>query len=186
MNIDWDKTQIMVDLETLGTAPGCAILSIGAAKFDQNGIINTFYTTIRLESNVDCGLTINPNTLKWWVAQNGFKDLLLSENAKHINSAFIEFSTWADNENRKIDIWGNGSDFDNAILSYTYDKLRIARPKGWSYSGNRCYRTVKNLYPEIEIDRIGEHHNAVDDAKSQALHLIKIWNLSNSRSLSIV
>ena len=36
------------------------------------------------------------------------------------------------------------------------------------------YRTLKNLLPYIEMERVGEHHNALDDAKSQALHAIKL------------
>lgn len=178
MNIDWDKSQIMIDLETLGTEPGCAILSIGAVKFDKAGIIDSFYEKISLESNTNSGLIINPGTLKWWVDQPGFKDLLLDKRAKCINEALLEFALWADKENKEIHLWGNGSDFDNSILSFTFNKMMLNRPKGWKYSGNRCYRTIKSLYQDIELDRIGEHHNAVDDARSQALHLIKIWKSS--------
>jgi inhibitor of KinA sporulation pathway (predicted exonuclease) len=30
------------------------------------------------------------------------------------------------------------------------------------------------LRPSIKLERVGTHHNALDDAKSQALHLMKI------------
>ena len=36
---------------------------------------------------------------------------------------------------------------------------------------------------EIKIKRKGAHHNALDDAESQALHLIEIFNSFDSRDL---
>jgi inhibitor of KinA sporulation pathway (predicted exonuclease) len=34
---------------------------------------------------------------------------------------------------------------------------------------------VKNLHPEITMNRTGTHHNALDDARNQAQHLIDIF-----------
>jgi exodeoxyribonuclease VIII len=42
----------------------------------------------------------------------------------------------------------------------------------WRHWNDRCYRTVKSLYPDVKLERVGTHHNAVDDAESQARHLI--------------
>lgn len=44
----------------------------------------------------------------------------------------------------------------------------------WAFWNDRCYRTLK-ARSELKIARTGTHHNALDDAKSQALHLITIW-----------
>lgn len=44
----------------------------------------------------------------------------------------------------------------------------------WRYTNDRCYRTIKSLYPHIPMERTGTHHNAADDAASQAAHLIAI------------
>jgi inhibitor of KinA sporulation pathway (predicted exonuclease) len=33
---------------------------------------------------------------------------------------------------------------------------------------------MKNMYPAIKLARTGTHHNAVDDAASQAYHLMNI------------
>jgi inhibitor of KinA sporulation pathway (predicted exonuclease) len=47
----------------------------------------------------------------------------------------------------------------------------------WKFYNNRCYRTLKNL-PAAKgttIDRgTGTHHNALDDAVSQAKHAVQI------------
>jgi hypothetical protein len=37
---------VMIDLETLGTRPGCVILSIGAAVFDEKDIVHRHHVII--------------------------------------------------------------------------------------------------------------------------------------------
>jgi hypothetical protein len=51
-----------------------------------------------------------------------------------------------------------------------------------SYNG-RCYRTVKQQFPDIKLTRFGTYHNALDDAYSQAEHMVQIckqrgWKLA--------
>ena len=48
---------VMIDLETMGNTPGCAIISIGAVEFSEEGLGAEFYCTIDLEDSVKCGLT---------------------------------------------------------------------------------------------------------------------------------
>jgi hypothetical protein len=71
-----------------------------------------------------------------------------------------------------VRLWGNGSDFDNALLSVAYDAANV-KP-GWEFWNNRCYRTFKNQAPDIKIVRGGTYHDAFDDAVDQAKHLQKI------------
>lgn len=73
-----------------------------------------------------------------------------------------------------VRVWGNGSDFDNVILRNAYAAIGSTYP--WRYNDNMCYRTIKNLAPDVKMARQGVHHNALDDARSQALHLIAICN----------
>lgn len=69
-------------------------------------------------------------------------------------------------------LWGNGSDFDNVILASAYRSCNLEVP--WKFWNNRCYRTVKALRPDIKIHRSGTYHNALDDAVSQAEHLMRM------------
>ena len=71
-----------------------------------------------------------------------------------------------------IGVWGNGASFDNVILSESYYRAAILRP--WPFWKDRCYRTIKTIYPDVELVRSGTHHNALDDARTQAEHLIAI------------
>jgi exodeoxyribonuclease VIII len=78
-----------------------------------------------------------------------------------------------------IKVWGNGSDFDNKLLSTAYEKIGWKHLIPWNFRNNRCYRTVKNLYPSVKMKRSGDHHNALDDAKSQANHLLELLKIGD-------
>jgi exodeoxyribonuclease VIII len=53
----------------------------------------------------------------------------------------------------------------------------------WEFWKDKCYRTVKGMYPDVKMERSGTHHNALDDAFYQTLHLIAINEVSNGRVL---
>jgi len=66
--------RIMVDIETLGTDPGAAIVSIGAVRFsttnDAAGAIEAeFFESVALESCDAYGLDIDGSTVEWWLGQ---------------------------------------------------------------------------------------------------------------------
>ena len=60
----------------------------------------------------------------------------------------------------------------NIILSEAYQRIGTSAP--WPFWKDRCYRTMKNMHPGVQMERAGTHHNALDDAKTQALHLMRI------------
>lgn len=162
----------MIDLETMDTAPTAAIVSIGAVQFDKSGVLDEFYAIIDLQSSVDWGLTMSPSTVQWWISQKNKTDTFDGDKSDLLPAVLRGFANWLPKDCK---VWGNGADFDNVILRNAYDACSIPLP--WKYYNNACYRTMKNLAPTANISRIGIHHNALDDAKSQALHLISIVDM---------
>lgn len=167
---------IMLDLETMGVKPYSPIVAIGAVLFDPKSdqIGETFYQLIDLQSCEDAGLKICADTVLWWLRQSdAARGQLCNPSLERtsLKNALLDFSMWVP-EGAKV--WGNGSDFDNVILESAYEVCGQKVP--WNYWNNRCYRTVKNLKPSVEIVREGVHHNALDDAISQAKHLQRILN----------
>jgi len=164
----------MLDLETFGTDPDAPVIAIGCVEFDAEGIGSTFYRIIDLSTIVG-----NPNmdTIRWWMnqsdeARNIFKD---SAPTVSIQQALVDFSEWVNTTGIKR-VWGNSASFDNVILRNTYKECGLKAP--WMWWNDMCYRTIKNLHSGIKMStRSGTHHNAVDDAISQAQHLIEINNL---------
>jgi len=164
---------VMIDLETMGTRPNAPIIAIGAVTFDANATYDEFYVNIDLESAVnDSHAVVDPKTVLWWMEQSGEARSALRGDKKKILTALYEFRDWL-KPDKPEGVWGNGASFDNTILSETYRRMNLTPP--WPFWADRCYRTMKNMYPQIEMDRSGVHHNALDDAKSQANHLIRIW-----------
>ena len=171
---------VMVDLETLGRRAGCSVLSIGAVAFDAGtGKLGPeFYTVVKVASCEAAGLHTDPDTVAWWERQNHEAQKVLKQaRATHGNEALGEalvgFNGYlAQFGPNTVRVWGNGSDFDNAILINCYAATNLEA--GWKFWNNRCFRSLKGMVPSVKVDRIGTYHNALDDAKTQALHAIKV------------
>lgn len=167
---------VMVDLETTGTGPDAAIASIGAVALDRaSGQLGpTFYQMVDIVSAVGIGGKIDATTFLWWMQQ--------SESARetfrgkeHICVVLQHFSEWivrVAGSTEDVRVWGNGADFDPVVLGESYK--RAGHPVPWKFWNVRCFRTLRNESKQIEFERIGTHHNALDDAISQAKHLLKI------------
>lgn len=171
---------VMLDLETLGTSAGCSILSIGAIYFDQAGLGQEFYQVISKYSCGQHGLSEDAATLKWWSERTPEARQVLEEaelpDAMPLTDALIRFNAFL-KLNTGVKVWGNGADFDNSILIAAYRATGVEQ--GWGPWCGRCYRTLKSLVPNApNLVRVGVYHNALDDAKSQALHAIELVKYS--------
>jgi exodeoxyribonuclease VIII len=160
----------MLDLETMGTGQDAAIVSVAAVRSTETEIVDSFNVCVSLQSSVSAGMVIDPSTVIWWMRQSDESRQVLTGSAVSLRACCELFAAWI---GKDCELWGNGADFDNAIMSNAYRMVGLEQP--WHYTANRCFRTVKALYPQIEFERIGTHHSALDDAKSQALHLIKCF-----------
>ena len=164
------KTQIMIDLETLGNKPGSVIVAIGAVKFSGGEITSSFYERVDPESCVAAGLQMDSSTVMWWLQQADAARLEITKPGKALREVLEAFAAWIGRDDAVV--WGNGAAFDNVVLAAAYDRAGMDRP--WKFWNDRCYRTLKSLHPEVPMDRAGTHHNALDDAESQARHLMAI------------
>lgn len=153
---------VMVDLETLDTRPTAAIISIGAVIFDGFAAGREFYVAVDMQSSLEAGLTSNPRTLAWWGDQSAEARAVFTD-PNRMPLAFASFLP------PDCCVWGNGASFDNAILQNAYAAAGMDLP--WKFWNDRCYRTVAACAPTRRVQS-GTHHNALDDAKSQAEHLL--------------
>lgn len=185
------QVHVMLDIETMGDCNDAAILSIGAVKFNRTDILEEFHVGVDLVSCMNHGLKTTPSTIMWWLHPDraAAREQLLSLETIDLVSALTGFTEWYENvptpngdvpfpgegvhiHGAELPIWGNGSTFDNVILRSAYATARMQYPaKFWN---DQCYRTMKYRYPDIEMIREGTHHDALDDARSQAKHLQRI------------
>lgn len=171
---------VMLDLETMGTGPQAAIIAIGAVEFDisTRQIGERFYAVIDLESAVACGGIMDASTVLWWLRQSDAARGAFARDGEHIGVVLQRFSDWMADRGPRDDVrvWGNGAAFDNVILASAYRNSHLPLP--WGFWNDRCYRTVRAQHPTVPMRRTGTHHNAVDDADSQARHLLDVLSPS--------
>lgn len=184
-----DYTDVMIDLETLGTVPGCAIVSIGAVAFNEFEVEQDgFYMVVKIDNWNTLGLTIDGlwkdiDTIDWWRKQSDEARAVFEHPHRASLHACLRFLGGYIASYGSPRVWGNGADFDNPIIAVAADKVGIDPKKLWEPYNGRCYRTVKNQYKDVKLVRTGTHHNALDDARSQAQHLVDIcrqrgWRLA--------
>lgn len=168
----------MIDLETLSTARNAVFLSIGAVQFDlETGKFGeTFYANIDLASARALGLHVDVNTVKWWMEQRPEIFTMMFQNPDYIATVLANFANWMYKEDIEF-VWGNSASFDLGILGNAFDAIGMERP--WKYSGERCFRTLKGLFPQfiesLKFKRELEH-DPVYDCKKQIVQLINIMD----------
>lgn len=169
---------IMIDLETMGLRPDAAIVSIGAVHFDKTTILSEFYTPVSLKSCIDAGLTTDQSTIDWWMKQSVEARMAWqTDDAPSLYDALSNYTAWLRKigTDKEICPWGNGSDFDNVLMVSAHRALHVE--PYWKYWNHHCFRTMKNMFEVANMPRQGTHHNALDDAKHQALHLQRILQI---------
>ena len=179
-------THIMLDLESMGRGPQAAIVAIGAVCFSlvERSIVSEFYVVMDLKSSVTSGGTMCPETVMWWLEQCREAQDALLQPAMLIGGALERFTNWIDastvnvageyGHRASVRVWGNGATFDNVIITSAYENCEMPRP--WAFCHDRCYRTVVANAPTRRTYEGGVKHNALADARAQALHLINFMD----------
>lgn len=167
------NAHVMLDLETMGTGNNAAIIAIGAAAFDKDGVRARYYNTVSLESSIAVGMQMDASTVMWWLQQSeDARKALLVPDQVPLATALEEFSEFYLTYAKGGGVWGNGATFDNTVIGNAYRLTGIKRP--WSFRLDRCYRTVREMHPPLALPMAGTAHNALDDAVYQARYLIKL------------
>ena len=172
---------IALDLETVSTERNAGILQIGAVipRFDRlelpPSFAHTFSVTIRYEDVLDmvskAHCHLDDGTMQWWQKQDPeTRKEVFSGQCSYVDAMRL-FCEWIDyvreSSGHEVAIWGNGSDFDNPILTNSLDACGIHGV--WKYYNNRDLRTLRALLP-IDIKSIPniKPHTALSDAKHEA------------------
>lgn len=156
---------VMLDLETLGTRPGCVIRSVGACSFElETSVVGAgFYRNVTRESCEALGLHVDPKTEAWWAQQSDEARSHLEPDQRDIEDVVRELhnafrGTGADC------IWCHGATFDVPIWEAAAHLLCLQVP--WKFFNVRDTRTLFDLagFDTRTVGREGTHHNALDDA----------------------
>lgn len=169
------ENNIMLDFETLAKSADAVIISIGAVRFDDERIYDSFYRIVDPESCIKYGMKIDPKTIEWWQKQSPEAKAEFENNeGESIREVLRDFRVWIVSppfsSANDYQIWGNGAAFDNVLL---HTALALTNVQELNYTKDRCYRTMNASFGKF-IDspqRTGVYHKAVDDAFYQAKKL---------------
>lgn len=158
----------MLDLETRGTKPGCAIGSIGCVRMCDNA---SFY--VRLDWPEQPNWTQDTATLLWWEKQSQevYREAMTGDEDNL--AALVGLGGFLHAHSMNPVIWAKGIDFDPPILADLYHRMKLPIP--WKYNNVRDFRTVKKIFDWKSKPRSpSEMHNALFDAQTQAEELLAI------------
>lgn len=165
------KYDVQIDIETFSQKKTAAVASIGAVKFTDKEILDTFSININPRSCKEAGLHFDIQTIEWWKQQKPEAYKSLKNNRVSLQTALTEFSTWYGP--KSTGTWACGPDFDLVILENAYNMCNITAP--WKYYDARCFRTFKAIFPS-KIVRQGIYHDARDDAIYQTNYILDVLN----------
>lgn len=174
----------MLDIETGSTKPNAVVPQVGCVAF----LLNKNHLVGEHQWNLDVLKQTNrvydQSTMDWWYKQPGETYIKVWKNGVLSPSEFcLDFADWfretvrefADERdkhgNPMINVWGNAPSFDCVILKDMFNSVNLELP--WKYWDERCYRTMKNMFPNVE-KRSSTEHTALQDARDQARHLSDI------------
>lgn len=175
--------KIMLDLETLGLATNAAILTIGAVSFDEDQVTSKFYSQVSLTSSVAAGLTVDPDTIKFWMSQPEDARKQAFAGSTPLFVALQDLSVWLKAQGEISEVWSNGI-LDTIWLKSAWEASKPQNAPAFDthffpYYKERDFRTAKALLPRVEIPDEPIAHHAMHDAKWQAEYLIKTLKEAN-------
>lgn len=178
----------VIDIETEAKSPDAAIGSIGAALVDlaapEKGIIDTFYTGCQRPQT---GRVSETGTMEWWRNQKdqnptAWNAMFVQPRAGTLEQALQGLAStlqqWA-GESGRIQVMGNGPEFDNVILAHAFDQYQIPAP--WHFRANQSLRTAVlfgrvflGIDPKYSQGGPTIPHHAKYDAMHEAGYLLEI------------
>lgn len=173
----------MIDLETLGLKPGCQILTVACARFDDNNIYEKFYKRIDLKDYNHYDLTVDSSTLNWWKRQDKkvYDEAFTEQPRESLYNVMYELREFIvkASEGGNIYIWSHGKEFDIPIVEYTFNLLDLDIP--WKFWNTRDTRTLFHFmnidYRNITIESEFSQHHALYDVERQIAAVQKCYSL---------
>ena len=164
---------VMIDIETLDTAPNAVVMSIGVAMGTlKDGILYEQYKELDVENQLRKYRTKSESTVQWWRDQiakgtqwpglgTTFPGDALDSLFDYIGAAILPC-------NGNYLIWSKGPQFDIALIESLYKSYVIdsSTPIPWKYNKIMDFRTTLQLFPEFKSVKPVGHH-ALQDARDQ-------------------
>ncbi len=159
---------LMVDIETLSTRRDAMIVAIGAVWFCAEGLGGAFHGVI--EARKSSG-HIDPGTVAWWMRQSDEARAIFAVSGGSLFEVLTDFVDFIGFRREGLRVWCHGAGFDVPIIEAAMERELVPIP--WTYRAIRDTRTILDL-ADVRIEGPeAERHDALGDARAQALAVIK-------------
>lgn len=167
---------IMLDLETMGVNTDALITTISAVRFDMDTgeCFEEFEIALNWEEQIAKNAKMDASTVQWWLTQSKLaQETMLRLPQQSVCEALLSFNRWIENiclDVKKTKLWGNGINFDNALLRNLYKRHDISFILPY-YCDNdvRTLVTLKGINPK-DYEFKGIKHRGIDDCKHQIFY----------------
>lgn len=173
------KLRLMLDMETLGTAPRSVITEIAVVDIDDPQ--RFFFHNLDIDAQLAMGRTVDGATLRWWMAQPAVPLVKKDREVVPVNF-FTDLTFWrrklvGGDDVSAVEWWCKGASFDFLLLLDLYAQLGGHEDQLWYFPRLMCFRTVarrEDPTRQSEPEFVGRRHDALADAQHQAAWLRKI------------
>ena len=173
---------LMIDIETLGTAPGSVITEVAVVGFDRASPaepVTLFFLSPSIKQQSRLDMTIDADTVAWWtrqpagafVAQLSAPQTALTEFCDAFDAVFA-----LDGGGPRV--WAFSPNFDCVLIEDMYRRLDRRVP--W---GHRQPRDLRTLADCARVEKLSEvllppanAHRADVDARYQASCAQALWH----------
>ena len=173
-------TDLMIDLETLGTGPNAAITQIGLAAFnklepDAEILVVTHH--LEVQPQMRLGAEMDYPAIQWWLTQNEEARRAMTD-VKRVfpTEALFAIDLWLTaHVDPKATHWSNSPSFDHVILRSLYNRTTWGSDCPFHYRQEADVRTLRLLFPSVPKVVPTVAHQAGYDAKAQALYVQDVY-----------
>lgn len=183
-----NKSNLMIDIETLDTASSAVVVSIGLVHFDIDGIKREDELFLPTRIQHARGRTKTLSTMEFWKKQpeSLTRDYALGiqsiTNPGKINTAYLLLKGYIGNTDGYI--YCKGLNFDIPILQSLFHSFELPSPFGLRFRSMRCLRTTEWAWKTTLSDSGLKSYNstyqkaahgALMDAKIQTQNLLTLF-----------
>lgn len=159
-------THLMLDIETLGTRPGCVVMSVALVAFADEA--KQVQINLGVAEQQARGLETDAQTQTWWTQQDPAAWYAATCNPLPVGVALdylTQWIQWAAGGAEPL-IWCHGATFDAPILGELYRRFERSPP--WQFWNVRDTRTLYDLAGvNVKDFAVPPPHVALNDAIAQ-------------------
>lgn len=174
----------VIDLETGATSASSVILSIGITTIDAITFewVSQLYISVNPYCDDNAMRSWDNGTRSWWIGQDDSvrDEAMRVMGASSLRQALIKVSEYITLLGKvgEVHVFGNGSEFDIAILNDALDQLGMKTP--WKHTNAQSIRTIVwlgrtyfNIDFKYSLPFNGEQHHALHDSAHEAAYAAK-------------